>query len=270
MLPITVLVIYGCGCIWLVASVWRGSVQRNRPVQLLSGTTVASLGALLHAYLLYLSIRDSEGRAMSTAESTSIVGWIIAVITLATCWRRPRFAGIGSVLLLCAGIAALITNDGARFFAASQSGWPLTSHIIVAIVAYAFIAVGAVFAVALTALDRRLHQHQPLGVMSSLPSVEALDGAMFQIISVGFVLLTLTLLSGFIFVQDLVAQHLVHKVALSCLAWLILGILLLGRWRLGWRGRIAARWTLGGFVLLLLAYFGSKFILEVLLGRHWG
>jgi ABC-type uncharacterized transport system permease subunit len=78
------------------------------------------------------------------------------------------------------------------------------------------------------------------------------------------------LFSGFVFVRDLVAQHLAHKVALSCLAWLILGILLIGRWRFGWRGRIASRWALSGFCLLGLAYFGSKLVLEVFLGRHWG
>jgi ABC-type uncharacterized transport system permease subunit len=106
--------------------------------------------------------------------------------------------------------------------------------------------------------------------MQALPSVEALEIGMFQAIAAGFALLTLTLFSGFVFVQDLIAQHLAHKVALSCLAWLILGILLWGRWRLGWRGRSAARWALGGFVLLGLAYFGSKFVLETVLGRHWG
>ena len=73
-----------------------------------------------------------------------------------------------------------------------------------------------------------------------------------------------------LFVRDLFAQHLIHKVALSCFAWLILGILLWGHWRLGWRGRIAARWTLSGFIFLGLAYFGSKFVLEIILGRHWG
>jgi ABC-type uncharacterized transport system permease subunit len=185
-----------------------------------------------------------------------------------TTWRRPRFAGLAGVLLLCVGAAAAITDDGSRDFVTSQSGWELAAHIVIALLP-GVIALGADRA-ALTALDRRVRGHQPLGVLSKLPSVEALESAMFQTISAGFALLTLTLFSGFIFVQDLVAQHLAHKVALSCVAWLILGILLVGRWRLGWRGRVAARWTLGGFVLLGLAYFGSKFVLEVVLGRHWG
>lgn len=270
MLSIAVLVIYLCGCLWLFASAWHGGEPRVTHGKLLTGLAMAGLGVLLHAYLLYRAIFRGPELALNTTDTASLVGWLVAVITLWTIWQRPRFAGIGGALLLCVGIAAAITDDGSHGFTTSQSGWALTAHIVVAIVAYALIAVGAVFALALWALDQRLRRHQPLGVMSGLPSVEALEASMFQTISAGFALLTFTLFSGFIFVQDLVAQHLAHKVALSCLAWLILGILLLGRWRLGWRGRTAAHWTVGGFVLLGLAYFGSKFILEILLGRHWG
>jgi ABC-type uncharacterized transport system permease subunit len=82
--------------------------------------------------------------------------------------------------------------------------------------------------------------------------------------------LTLSLFSGFIFVRDLFAQHLIHKTVLSCLAWVVFAVLLFGRWRFGWRGRVARTWTLSGFALLGLAYFGSKIVLETILGRHWG
>jgi ABC-type uncharacterized transport system permease subunit len=270
MLPIAVLVIYDCSCLWLIASLWRNNSPRSSQGRLLTGTSVAGLAALMHAGLLYHALFNGTDLAMNTSETTSLVGLIVAIITIAATPRRPRFAGISAVLLQGAGIAAAITDDGSRSFATSQTGWELTTHIIIAIVAYALITVGAVFALALSALDRRLHKHQPLGALASLPSVEALEAAMFQTIAAGFALLTLTLFSGFIFVQDLVAQHLAHKVALSCLAWVILGVLLLGRWRFGWRGRTAARWAVWGFILLLLAYFGSKFVLEVILGRHWG
>ena len=71
------------------------------------------------------------------------------------------------------------------------------------------------------------------------------------------------------FVQHMFAQHLAHKTVLSITAWAVFAVLLWGRWRFGWRGRTAIRWSLGGFVILALAYFGSKLVLEVLLGRHW-
>lgn len=270
MFAIAVLVIYLCGSLWLLASAWRNNNPRRSHGQLLTGLAVAALGVVFHAFLLSGAILRGPGLALNTTESASLVGWIIAITILWTIWSRPRFAAIGGALLLCVGFAAALTRDASRDYATVDSGWELTAHIVVAITAYSFIAIGAVFALALSSLDKRLRTHRPLGVMSNLPSVEALEAAMFQTISAGFALLTLTLFSGFIFVRDLIAQHLAHKVALSCLAWVILGVLLLGRWRFGWRGRTASRWALGGFVLLGLAYFGSKFILEVFLGHHWG
>ena len=270
MLPIAVFVIYLCGSLWLFATAWRHDNPRVVHGKLLAGLSMASLAVLVHGYMLCRAIFRGPELALNTTDVASLVGWIIAAIALLTTWQRPRFASLGAALLLGVGIAAAITDDGSRKFVIEQSGWELTTHILVAIVAYSLIAIGAVFAIALWALDRRLRQHRPLGFLTVLPSVEALEAAMFQAIKAGFALLTLALFSGFVFVQDLFAQHLVHKVLLSCLAWLILGILLLGRWRLGWRGRTAARWALGGFVLLGLAYFGAKIVLEVVLGRHWG
>ena len=88
---------------------------------------------------------------------------------------------------------------------------------------------------------------------------------LFEVILVGFAALTISLASGLLFLENMFAQHLVHKTILSIIAWLVFLILLIGHWKLGWRGRTATRWTLSGFVSLMLAYFGSKFVLEVLL-----
>jgi ABC-type uncharacterized transport system permease subunit len=96
-----------------------------------------------------------------------------------------------------------------------------------------------------------------------------LEDLLFKLITAGFVLLTVSLGSGMVFIDDIFAQHLVHKTLLSILAWLVFAILLWGRWRYGWRGSVAVRLTLVGIVLLLLSYFGSKFVLENILGRSW-
>jgi len=98
--------------------------------------------------------------------------------------------------------------------------------------------------------------------------LQTMEKLLFQLIATGFVLLSLSLLSGFLFVENLFAQHLVHKTVLSILAWLVFGILLVGRIKQGWRGQTAIRWTLGGFASLMLAYFGSKIVLEWVLNRH--
>ena len=92
-----------------------------------------------------------------------------------------------------------------------------------------------------------------------------MENLLFDTIVTGFICLSLSLVSGMMFLENMFAQQLAHKTVLSILAWIVFAILLLGRWQLGWRGRTAIRWTLGGFISLMLAYFGSKFVLEVLL-----
>jgi ABC-type uncharacterized transport system permease subunit len=99
------------------------------------------------------------------------------------------------------------------------------------------------------------------------PPLTLVEGLLFQLIGAGFVLLSLTLITGILFVENLFAQHLAHKTILSIAAWSVFGSLLFGRWRWGWRGRQAARITLFGMGLLLLAFLGTKFILEIVLQR---
>jgi ABC-type uncharacterized transport system permease subunit len=115
--------------------------------------------------------------------------------------------------------------------------------------------------------ERALRMRQVHGWRRALPPLTELESLLFRTIAVGFALLTATLLTGILFVDDLLAQHLIHKTVLSVLSWLAFGGLLLGRWRFGWRGALAVRWTLTAMALLLLAFFGSKFVLELVLHR---
>ena len=105
------------------------------------------------------------------------------------------------------------------------------------------------------------------GVVRSLPSLQSMETLMFQLLGAGLVLLTVSLVTGFVFLENLFAQHLAHKTILSLLAWLLFAVLLVGRSRYGWRGQTAIRWTLSGFAALMLAYFGSKLVLELILNR---
>jgi ABC-type uncharacterized transport system permease subunit len=270
MLAVIVSAIYLSASLWLFTSSQRTVSEPNAHAKRLAGLGMASLGWLAHGYSLCQAIFNGATLALNSANVASLVGWVIAAIVIVKTGNRPRFAVIAGLLILGVGIAAALTNDGVRAFSETQASWELTAHILMAVVAYALVAVGASLALALHVLDQRLHNHQALGWIKTLPSIEALEMGMFQAIYAGFALLTLTLFSGFMFVHNLIAQHLAHKVALSCLAWLILGVLLWGRWHLGWRGRTAARWALAGFTLLGLAYFGAKFVLEVILGKQWG
>ena len=110
------------------------------------------------------------------------------------------------------------------------------------------------------------------GPLASLPPLLTLERLLFRILTLGFVLLTLTLLTGALFSEEVFGRafRFNHKTLFAIISWVIFGLLLAGRWRFGWRGRKALRWTLAGFVTLLLAYVGSRFVLEVVLTRSVG
>lgn len=268
-LSIVVLACYLACAAWLASSVYRAedNAARGRRV---AGLALGVMAVITHAALLWYAVFAKPELAFTAAETASLIGWPIGVIALLLSWRRPRFAGVGAVLMAVAGIVAATTDEGARGFALKQHSWELAAHIVLSTTAYALLTVAAAMAIALALLDRRLRRREPLGWLSILPSVEALEVGTFQALGAGFAILTLALFSGFIFVQDLFAQDLSRKTILSCLSWIVFAILLFGRWRFGWRGRTAVRWTLSGFALLGLAYFGSKLVLESILGRHWG
>ena len=269
MLPIVVFACYLACAVWLALSAYRPE-DHSASGRRVAGLALGAVASLSHAVLLWQSVFAKPELAFTTAETASLIGWIIGIIALTFSWRQPRLAGIGATLAVVTGIVAATTNEGARRFAVERQSWELTAHIILSTVAYALITIAAAMAIALALLDRRLRSRQPLGHLAILPSVEALESGLFQALGAGFTLLTLALFSGFVFVENIFAQQLSRKTVLSCLAWAVFAILLLGRWRFGWRGRTAMRWTLSGFALLALAYFGSKLVLESILGRHWG
>ena len=269
MLSIVVLACYLAAALSLVASMRLASGDakiRWRAVGLALGTAAI----VSHGALLWSGVDAKPQAALTIAETASAVGFGIAVISLAASWVQPRFAGAAAILFAVAGLVGVATNEGAREFSVARGGWELAAHIALSVLAYSLITVGTTLAIALTLLDRRLRRRQPLGWLAVLPAVDSLESGMFAALGAGFAILSLALFSGFVFVEDLRAQSLSRKVVLSCIAWLILAVLLFGRWRFGWRGRAARSWALWGFVILGLAYFGSKIVLENILGRHWG
>jgi ABC-type uncharacterized transport system permease subunit len=142
-------------------------------------------------------------------------------------------------------------------------------HLVSSVLAFGLLSIAGVYALFVFIIDHFLRRHHLNPLVRSLPPLEVLEDLLFKLIAAGFTLLTVSLGSGMMFISDIFAQHLVHKTLLSIMAWLVFGILLWGRWRYGWRGSLAVRLTLAGIVLLLLSYFGSKLVLENILGRSW-
>jgi len=120
-------------------------------------------------------------------------------------------------------------------------------------------------ALLLSLQDHQLKHKHPSGLIRNFPPLQTMESLLFGFLWAGWVVLSLSLLSGWLFFEDLFAQHLVHKTVLSCIAWVVFAVLLWGRHQLGWRGHKAIRWTLAGFCLLMLAYFGSKLVREFIL-----
>lgn len=268
LLPLIAVACYLFGTFGLAYGAYRGDSHHGRGARI-AGVAIAVVGVLVHAAALLDERNLDPQAALSIGDTAAIVGLLIAVTALALA-LRPRLRGIAALLLLIAAALEAVFSEGAREFSMGRPGWELSFHVAMATTAFTFLTIGAALAIAQVLVDRRLRSRQPLGLLKILTPLESLESGCFYSILAGFALLTLALVSGAFFIENLFAQHLVHKVALAMIAWVVFGILLLGRWRFGWRGRKALRWTLAGYVLLGLSYFGSKLVLENVLGRHWG
>jgi len=223
----------------------------------------AALAAGLHVGAHARAWHAQGGVDLHFFAALSLVGFGMAVLTLAVA-ARGRMAALGVVVLPIAAASAL----GYGLYGPHVPeglDWRLQLHAWCALLAYATLAVAAVLAVMLWLQERALRRRDFQGWLRALPPLTELEHLLFRTISVGFVLLTATLLTGAVFVSDLFSQQLIHKTVLSVLSWLAFGALLVGRWRAGWRGATAARWTLVAMALLVLAFFGSKFVIEMLL-----
>jgi ABC-type uncharacterized transport system permease subunit len=226
----------------------------------------AAVGALLmHALEHVLAWRELGGADMHFFAAISLVTLGMAALTTLV-GARGRMASLGGVVFPLAALAVLASwLHGHR--TPEPLDWRLQLHAWLALLAYATLAIAALLAMMLWVQERALSRREIHGWLRALPPLVELETLLFRTIATGFVLLTATLLTGVLFVQDLLAQHLVHKTVLSVLSWLVFGVLLLGRWQRGWRGRAAVHWTLAAMALLVLAFFGSKFVLELVLQR---
>jgi len=225
----------------------------------------AIAAVLLHGGFHVLAWRQAGGADLHFFAALSLVGLGMSLLTLLV-GTRERMAALGVVVFPIATLS-LCLYAGYGHHVAEGLDWQMQLHAWCALLAYATLAVAAVLAIMLWLQERALRRRDFHRWLRALPPLTELETLLFRTIAVGFVLLTATLLTGVLFVDNLLAQHLVHKTVLSVMSWLAFGALLLGRWRLGWRGTTAVRWTLAAMALLVLAFFGSKFVLELVLHR---
>jgi len=258
---------------YLFASGWLAFAGENAIAAQRGGTTgprgwliPANLALLLHGLAHYLAWRTSGVTDLHFFAALSLVGLGMSTLT-ALVGASGRMRALGVVVFPLSALVLLVYALFGHSTQPEPLDWRLLMHAWLALLAYATLAVAAVVAVFLWLQERALRRREFHRWLRALPPLTELEMLLFRTIAVGFVLLGGTLLTGVLFVDNLLDQHLVHKTVLSVLSWLAFGALLLGRWRFGWRGTIAVRWTLAAMTLLILAFFGSKFVLEMVLHR---
>jgi ABC-type uncharacterized transport system permease subunit len=249
---------------------WRGAPGSEKRGGLRGWERAAILAPLaLHGWFLYDGIFAAAALRFGFAQALSVMTWL-AVLAYWSESLLYNLDGMEPLVLLAA--AATVTlpaffpglaSAGAH---AQATGFKL--HLALAMAAYGLFLIALLHATLMLVVERGLHQRKG-NFFRNLPPLLTLEQLLFRSIAAAFVLLTLTLATGIAFSETLFGRALRsdHKTVFAVLSWLTFGWLLIGRWRYGWRGRTAVRWTLGGFVLLVLAYVGSRFVLEVLLQR---
>lgn len=223
----------------------------------------------LHAALLYDSMFAGEGVRLGVGNALSTIVWLTVLIY----WLGNLFYSVEGLQAMVMPVAAVCVLLPAVFPPAGML--PNTEliafrvHLLISMLAYSLFTIASLHVLLMALLERRLHGGELPAALHRLPPLLTMETLLFRIIIAGFVLLTLTLATGIVFSEELFGKALRfnHKTVFGILSWLIFAALLVGRYLRGWRGRIAVRWTLTGFLMLVLAYVGSKFVLEVILGR---
>jgi ABC-type uncharacterized transport system permease subunit len=245
------------------------------------GRALLLVALLVHGVLLHTTIFPQNAMIFGFAFALSAMFWLGAGIYWIESFFFP-LDGLRLLVLPLACVASLLPLLFGGVRVLSYSAAPMFKlHFLIANIAYGLFAIAALHAVLMLLLERRLQRMRGLNTrhatnggwlaswLDTLPPLLTLEKLLFRLIAAGFVLLTLTLVSGIAFNEQLVdrALRLDHKTVFAFLSWVMFGALLTARRVSGWRGRAALRWVLASFVALLLAYVGSRFVFEVLLHR---
>lgn len=226
---------------------------------------LVGLALVAHAAFSWQQLVDTDGLNLSLFPLSVLIFLIINLIVATSALKSPLenlylllFPATLVVLLLAQTIASTRPSE-------LNLAPGLGIHILISILSYSLMSIAALQALLLAWQNRQLHLHHPGGRLKTLPPLQTMEELLFRLLLTGFVLLSAGLITGFFYTEDFFAQHLAHKTVFSLIAWLVYAILLWGHYRIGWRGKVAIYWTLSGFAALMLAFWGTKFVLEILL-----
>lgn len=261
-LAVTSLLLYSVGTA-LQALSFRGRVGSNTAVTSLIGL----LALVSHGLLISQTVYRHGNFDFGFFQSSVFISWLIVFLLLALNLRKPAqslFLGVYPLAGLTI-IMVLITHSSTRVVQGDSYG--MLSHIALSITAYSLFTLAALQAILLAMQNRGLKNNYNSVLIRNLPPLQTMESLLFELVWAGVMLLILAITTGALFVEDLFAQDLAHKTLFSLLSLTVFIALLAGRYLRGWRGVTASRWTLAGCALLMLAFYGSKFVLELVFER---
>lgn len=222
------------------------------------------VGLALHGAATYQAIDPGNALSLDILSVGTLIFWVINTLVLLSGLNKPLHNLY--IFLFPLSAAALL---GAVLTPQQPSqevlDTPLIVHILLSVVAYSLFTIATLQAVLLAYQNHQLKIRKPNGAIRLLPPLQTMETLLFEVLWIGQIGLTLSIATGIIFIEDFLGQQLAHKTFFSVVAWVVFAILLWGRHQLGWRGNTALRWTLCGFCALMLAYFGSKFIIDYII-----
>ena len=249
---------------------WRETDQPLVTLPMQPWERAAIFGALVvQGFGLYEGLFSAGGMRFSFSFALSLMLWLAVMIYWLESFRS-RMDGLQPMVLPLAALGAAAPAVFPQLRVVAHAGaWGFQLHFLTAMLAYSLFTLSALHAVVLGFAERKLHQRAVTRSLGSLPPILTMEALLFRMIFTAFCLLTVALVSGVMFSEVIFGKAVVfdHKTLFAFASWAIFAALLVGRRVYGWRGRIALRWTLAGFMVLLLAYMGSRFVAEVLLGR---
>ena len=262
---------------WLTvcALAWQASrtAHAGHPVSLgaLRAEGILVPAALvLHGMLIFYTVTVAEGLDLGVGNAISLLAWLAALVYGFARLVYPGLATLQGIIAPVALVAVLLQVGLTSRHIVNYEGAPLfTAHLAIAMLAYSLFIVATIHALMMLALEKWLKRGTLPPMFRNLPPLLEMEALLFRILLAAFVLLTLTVASGVFFSEQLFGKPLTfsQKTVFAIVSWFIFGGLLAGHYFRGWRGRKAVNWTLAGFTALLLAYVGSKVVLELILKR---
>ena len=256
--------------LYLSAAVYKGmQVTRRIPSsQTRTGLILVTITLLVHALSIYGLMISSKGIDLGFFKISSLIFLFIGCIALSASLRGKQIDNLMVALFPLAATAVFLSALIPSAYTPKETlSGGILSHILISILAYSVLTIASLQAVILLVQEKELKKRHTKGLIEWLPPLQTMEELLFEMLWIGIILLSGSIISGAVFLDNIFAQHLAHKTLFSIGAWVIFAILLWGRHQLGWRGKTAVKWTLGGFIALMLAFFGSKFVLELLLHK---